>query len=646
MTSALPKSIEELVVACNVTKMFGPVAALKDASLTLRCGEVHALVGVNGAGKSTLSRILSGHVRRTEGTLLLRGEEVDFASPREAMRRGVSLVMQETSIAPDMSVMENVCLPRFGIQGAIQWAQMRSLTREILEELGQAAQISLTKRAGDLSMAQRQIIEIGRALQQDSDLIIFDEPTASLSPTEVSSLFVVMRMLRSRGKALAFVSHRLEEIFDITDAVTVMRDGRTIEASVPIASLTPNSLVRMMVGRDIENLYERKHPTGQELAKRQPLLTVRNLACAPAVKDVSFTLHAGEILGLAGLVGAGRSETLETLFGLRRRDSGEVILNGAPFNARTPKAAVSMGLGMIGEDRRRQGIIPDFSVTENLLLAHLGHDRDFRRNYQKHRDAIRALLTELDMPAHVLDAPILGLSGGQQQKIIFARWLLLSPMVLLLDEPTRGVDIGTRNVIYQIIRKIADKGVGVICVSSDFEEVLGLADRIVVLSDGSSVAETSSELLDPEILTMLSAPRSSASGLRKVLNDVAQFAGGCAYWFQVERDTVFCFDKAGDEALDIGVQPNRFPLIHDTGIFTALQKLDIASSYCKDEHFSTISFPVCNQNGHGFGYIGSTVDSQSIRCSSDELWMRVEESMRQFCGSQLQIRQCEKESTV
>ncbi|MEI6002290.1 sugar ABC transporter ATP-binding protein [Paraburkholderia bengalensis] len=639
-------TVPDLVVARNVTKNFGAVAALKDGTLSLRAGEVHALIGVNGAGKSTLSRVLSGHVRRSGGTLQMRGVDVDFSSPRDAMQHGVSLVMQETSIAPDMSVLENICLPRFGTRGSIQWRQMRARATEIIDELGQAAQISLTMRAGDLSMAQRQIIEIGRALQQDSDLIIFDEPTASLSPTEVSSLFAVMRLLRERGKALGFVSHRLEEIFEITDAVTVMRDGRTVEASVLTANLTPNSLVRMMVGRDIENLYERKHVAQKDLISRESVLTVRNLSAPPLVKDVSFTLYAGEILGLAGLVGAGRSETLETLFGLRKRDDGEVLLRGKRFAALSPENAISHGIGMIGEDRRRQGIIPDFSVTENLLLAHLGSDPGMRRNYKKHAEAIQNLLLELDMPGHVLGAPMLGLSGGQQQKVIFARWLLLNPSVLLLDEPTRGVDIGTRNVIYQIIREIAEKGVGVICVSSDFEEILGLADRIVVMSDGSSIAEVDSDLLDPEVLTMLSTPRSSARGLRKVLADVAQGAGGCAYWFQVEHDTVFCFDKTGDDKLMIGVQPNQFPLVENTCIPKALRELGRSELQIDDEMFSTISFPICNQNGHGFGYIGCSVARGSFNQSPSALRARLEASMREFCGEQLQVRQREEESLV
>lgn len=593
----------EVLRAEQVTKLFGPVRALKDGSLTLRSGEVHALVGVNGAGKSTLSRIISGHLRRSGGRLRYKGADVDFAMPRDAMRAGISLVLQETSIAPDLSVMENLCLTHFGQRERLSWKAMRRRAQAVLAELRQAEHLPLHRRAGDLSMAQRQIIEIGRALQQDSELIIFDEPTASFSPTEVESLFEVMRLLRSRGKALAFVSHRLEEIFEITDHVTVMRDGRTVEADVPTKDLTPSSLIRLMVGREIENLYERAETPADVRVQREPLLEVRHLASGTMVRDVSFTLHPGEIVGLAGLVGAGRSETLETIFGLRRRDGGTVTLGGQPFAAATPREAIARGVGLIGEDRRRQGIVPDFSVTENLLLAHLGRDPGVHRHYDRHLAAIDGLLTELDMPEHVLQAPILALSGGQQQKVILARWLLMNPSVLLLDEPTRGVDIGTRNTIYQIIRKIAERGVGVVVVSSDFEEVLGLSDRVVVLSDGVSVAQADSALLDPEILAMYSAPRSSAQGLHDVLTDLSTAFGATSYWLQIERGRVFCFDIVEHAGADVGIVSGRFPLVGETAIARALDAR-APGVVVTDGALGSVLLGLTNQSGHSFGYLG------------------------------------------
>lgn len=596
----------EILHAEHVTKLFGPVRALKDGSLTLRAGEIHALVGVNGAGKSTLSRIISGHLRRSAGVLRYKGEDVDFAAPREAMRSGISMVLQETSIAPDLSVMENLCLTHFGQSDRLDWRALKRKAVAVLEELHQTGSLSLHQRAGDLSMAQRQIIEIGRALQQDSELIIFDEPTASFSPTEVESLFEVIRLLRSRGKALAFVTHRIEEIFEITDCVTVMRDGKTVEAGVRTGDLTPAALIQMMVGREIHDLYERGSVSVEARARREPLLEVSHLAAGTQVRDVSFTLHAGEILGLAGLVGAGRSETIETIFGLRKRDGGTVRLKGQPFMARTPRDAIALDIGLIGEDRRRQGIVPDFSVTENLLLARLGHDPGILCRYQKHAGAIDQLLAELDMPEHILRAPMLGLSGGQQQKVILARWLLLNPSVLLLDEPTRGVDIGTRNTIYRIIRKIAEKGIGVIVVSSDFEEVLGLSDHIVVLSDGVSVTQARSEMLDAEILAMYATPRSSAQGLHNVLADLSARFAATAYWLQIERERVFCFDLVANASAATGLAVDQFPLREQTSIPAALgagRSGDIVA----DGPLRSVLFKLTNQSGHAFGYLGLSV---------------------------------------
>jgi ABC-type sugar transport system ATPase subunit len=623
----LPQPVEVLR-AEQVTKLFGPVQALKDGSITLRSGEVHALVGVNGAGKTTLSRIISGHLRRSDGRLRYKNADVDFATPRDAMRAGISLVMQETSIAPDLTVMENLCLTHFGQRERLSWKALRRRAEAVLEELRQADHLPLYRRAGDLSIAQRQIIEIGRALQQDSELIIFDEPTASFSPTEVESLFEVMRLLRSRGKALAFVSHRVEEIFEITDCVTVMRDGRTVEAGLRTKDLMPSSLIQMMVGREISNLYERASAPADERVPREPVLDVRHLASGTMVRDVSFTLHRGEILGLAGLVGAGRSETLEAIFGLRRRDGGTVALGGQPFAATTPREAIARGVGLIGEDRRRQGIVPDFSVTENLLLAHLGHDPGVLRHYDRHFAAIDSLLTELDMPAHVLQAPMLGLSGGQQQKVILARWLLLNPSVLLLDEPTRGVDIGTRNTIYQIIRKIAQKGVGVVVVSSDFDEVLGLSDRVVVLSDGVSVAQADSALLDPEILAMYSAPRSSAQGLHDVLADLSRAFGATSYWLQIERGRVFCFDLVAHLGADVGIVAGRFPLVGETSIGHALDA-HAPGAVVADGALHSVLLGLRNQSGHSFGYLGVSVPAQAATLDAQAMAQMATRSMAQ-----------------
>ncbi|MDR5758767.1 sugar ABC transporter ATP-binding protein [Caballeronia sp. LZ035] len=592
----------------DITKQFGVVKALSGCSLTLRRGEVHALIGVNGAGKSTLSRVVAGHIAKSSGRYLFNGREAAFTSPRQALAAGISIVMQETSIAPDMTVLENIALAEFGARGRADWRAMERKAAAALDFIEQPRAL-LGARAGNHSIAQRQIIEICKALYNDSELIIFDEPTASFSPLEVEQLFAVMRLLRARDKSLVFVSHRLEEILEITDLITVMRDGGTVAAGIPTHSITSRDLVQLMVGRDIQNVYDRALATATSDRSLQPILTVRHLAAAPRVHDLSFTLHRGEILGLAGLVGAGRSEALEAIFGLSKMQGGEVLLNGQPLTVHSPVDAIRAGLGMIGEDRRRQGIVPDLTVEENLLLAHLGRSKTVHTDYGKQRARVDALLKELDMPAHTRDVPILALSGGQQQKVLLARWLMLNPSVLLLDEPTRGVDIGARSTLYRIIRKVAASGVGVIVVSSDFEEALGLCDRIVVMSDGVSVAEVPANVLDPTILTMLSMPRSSARRMKRVLEDVSKAVDASAFWVQVEGGRAFCLDLAEPRPLALGIAPDRFPLVEETAV-RALLAPDVADGVVvRDAAFTSVKHRLTNASGHAFGEIGISMPS-------------------------------------
>ncbi|OTP78887.1 sugar ABC transporter ATP-binding protein [Caballeronia sordidicola] len=592
----------------DITKHFGAVKALNGCHLTLKRGEVHALIGVNGAGKSTLSRVVAGHIAKTSGSYAFNGEQALFASPRMALAAGISIVMQETSIAPDMTVLENIALAEFGARGRADWRAMERKAAAALDFIEQPRAM-LSKRAGDLSIAQRQIIEICKALYNDSELIIFDEPTASFSPLEVEQLFSVMRLLRERAKSMVFVSHRLEEILEITDMVTVMRDGSTVAAGVPTQSITSRDLVQLMVGRDIQNVYDRTLAPAVRGGASSPLLDVRHLAAAPLVHDLSFTLHRGEIVALAGLVGAGRSEALEAIFGLRKMQGGELFLNGRALKPTSPIDAIRAGLGMIGEDRRRQGIVPDLSVEENLLLAHLGRSKAVHTDYGKQTAKVDALLRELDMPAHTRDVPMLALSGGQQQKILLARWLMLNPSVLLLDEPTRGVDIGARSTLYRIIRKVAESGVGVIVVSSDFEEALGLCDRIVVMSDGVSVAEVPSNVLDPAILTMLSMPRSSARQMKGVLEDVSKAVDATAFWVQVEGGRAFCLDLVEPRPLALGIAPNRFPLVDDTALRVLLAPDAADGAVIHDGAITSVKYRLTNASGHAFGEIGISMPS-------------------------------------
>jgi ribose transport system ATP-binding protein/rhamnose transport system ATP-binding protein len=594
------------LVAEGIDKTFDRTRALSGAGVELAGGEVHALLGANGAGKSTLSRVISGHVRRDRGTLRWRGQPLDPRSPRDALAAGIAMVMQETSLAPDLSVLENIFLPELALPGRLRFGALRERARSILDSLGQEAAVPLDHEVRRLSVAQRQLVEIAKALAVNAELIIFDEPTASLSPGEVERLFDVMTRLREDGRALVFVSHRLEEVFAITDRVTVMREGKTVAKSLATGSLSQGDIIRLMVGQDLGRIYsERPAPT----TAREVVLEVRHLRAPPLVRDVSFTLHRGEILGLGGLVGAGRSETLEAVFGLRPAASGEIRLDGKPFAPRRPADAIRAGIGFVPEDRRVQSIVPDFSVRENLLLGHLSERRGFGLGYRGRDQRIAELLRHLDLPGErLLDANMLNFSGGMQQKIIIARWLLLDPRVLLLDEPTKGVDIGTRSSIYAMLREVADRGTSVLVVSSDFEELLGLCGRVVVVSDGASIAEMPSNVLDEAKLTLFAAPRSSMASNAKLLADLARETGGAAFWALLDGGRLFCLNRAGGQgAADPGFASGATPLFDETRIATALRAPPGGFVAEPDGARATLLVQLRSHRGHDLGWVGLTV---------------------------------------
>jgi ABC-type sugar transport system ATPase subunit len=596
-----------LLMASDIDKVFDRTRALAGAGLDVAAGEVHGLLGANGAGKSTLSRVISGHVRRDRGTLTWRGAALDPRSPRDALSAGIAMVMQETSLAPDLSVLENIFLPELALPGLLRYRALRARAADILDSLGQQAALPLDSEVRLLSVAQRQLVEIAKALAVDATLIIFDEPTASLSPTEVERLFDVMTRLRAAGHALVFVSHRLEEVLAITDRVTVMREGRTVARSLGTASLSQSDIVRLMVGQDLGRIYAERPAVVAGAAAA--VLEVRHLRAPPRARDVSFTLHRGEILGLGGLVGAGRSETLEAVFGLRPHSGGEILLDGKAFAAKRPAQAVRAGIGFVPEDRRTQGIVPDFSVRENLLLGHLSAHRGFGLGYATRTHRVAELLRLLELPSErLLDANMLNFSGGMQQKIIIARWLLLDARVLLLDEPTKGVDIGTRSSIYTMLRAVADRGTAVLVVSSDFEELLGLCGRIVVVSDGASIAEMPSAVLDEAKLTFLAAPRSSMATNTKLIADLSRETGGAAFWGLLDGGRLFCLNRVGGEgAADPGFVAGATPQFEETRIATALRAKSGKFVAEPDGARSTLLVPLQSHRGHDLGWIGLTV---------------------------------------
>ncbi len=596
-----------LLEARGIYKSFAQTRALAGASLRLRAGATHALLGANGAGKSTLSRVISGHIRRDAGEILYRGRPLDVRSPREALDAGIAIVMQETSLAPDLSVLENIFLPDLRRPGRLSRPAMRRRAGGILADLGQEHSLSLEAEARDLSAAQRQLVEIAKALALNANLIIFDEPTASLSPSEVERLFDVISRLESANCAVVFVSHRLEEVFAISDEITVLREGRTVADSRPTASLNQTELVRLMVGRDLGAIYAAPAVAGA--ARGDPLFSVRNLSAPPAVRNVSFDLHRGEILGLGGLVGAGRSETVETLFGLRPRAGGRVQFDGKPFAPRSPAEAIRAGLGFVAEDRRRQSIVPDLSVRENLLLGHLGAHQGFGLGYGKLDRKIDELMERLELPRDRLADPnLLNFSGGMQQKIIIARWLLLEPKALILDEPTKGVDIGTRASIYAILRDIAAKSAGILFISSEFEELLGLAERVIVISDGASIADVPTAYLDEEKLTLLAAPRSSMERNRRVLQELASEQDGAAFWAILDEERVFCLNAAAaNSKADPALRAGATPRFEETPIAAALHARSQDFVLDPVSGLRSLLVDVKSHRGHELGSIGLVI---------------------------------------
>ena len=615
---------EPILVALGIEKAFDRTRALAGAELEIYQGEVMGLLGANGAGKSTLSKVISGHVIRDAGSITLQGRPLNLRTAREAIQQGITMVMQETSLAPDLSVLENLFLAELGRPGWLSYRRLKQQAEEILDRLGQKETLPLAREVRMLSAAQRQLVEIAKALALNSTLIIFDEPTASLSPPEVERLFQVMSTLKRAGHTLVFVSHRLEEVFAITDRVTVMREGRTVAKSLETGSLSQAELIRLMVGQEMKTGAPEIKRSAQ-LSPSPVVLEVKHLSSAPGVRDVSFKVHRGEILGLGGLVGAGRSEIVEAIFGLRLRQRGELLLNGKPYAPRRAADAIRAGIGFVAEDRRVQGIVPDFSVRENLLLGHLAASRKFGLSYSQRKSKVDELIRNLGLPGQRLDTNLLNFSGGMQQKIIIARWLLLEPSLLLLDEPTKGVDIGTRTSIYAMLRQVAETGVGIVVISSDFEELLGLCERIVVISDGSSIANVPSAMLNEEKLTLFAAPRTSMEKNSAFLRDIARDLNGAAFWSLIDQDRLFCLYAAViNEKADPGFRVADTPMIDQTRIPTALAAKSEDFVVEPANQLATLLLSVRSRRGHDMGWVGVTLDSRSTLPSAKQLREQIE----------------------
>ena len=491
MTAAAPA--DAALELRNVSKSFGQVVALRSGSLRVEAGSIHALVGENGAGKSTLVKIVAGVHGRDTGTMLLDGEEVDFASTAESKSHGISVIYQEPTLFPDLSVTENIFMGRQHLRSGrrIDRARMYAEAERLFARLGVA--IDPRRPAQGLSIADQQIIEIAKAISLDSRVLIMDEPTAALTGVEVERLYTVARGLRDEGRALVFISHRFDEVFELCDTITVLRDGSYVD-TLAAAGTEVDELVALMVGREVGELFP-KAPA--EIG--DPVLEVEGLSSAGNFHDVSFEVRAGEIVGLAGLVGAGRSEIARAVFGIDRYDSGSVHLNGVAVPPANPRAAIRAGMAFVPEDRRQQGLITESSVARNIAGAiRTGLTRAGLLSARAENRAAGTWARRLEVKTGALDMNATTMSGGNQQKVVIAKWLATEPSLLIIDEPTRGIDIGTKAEVHRLLSELAGQGMAILMISSELPEIIGMADRVLAVHEGHLTADITRDEATPE----------------------------------------------------------------------------------------------------------------------------------------------------
>lgn len=469
----------------GISKAFPGVQALQDVTLEVAQGEIHALVGENGAGKSTLMRLLTGALPRDDGRIIMQGRPVEISTPSDAQAHGISMIHQELSLIPYLTVGQNIYLgrePQARIPGFIDWSTLYAQAQRLLDRLN--VDVDARAEVRGLSIAQQQMVEVAKALSLNADLIAMDEPTSALSERETEVLFDVMRSLKAQKVSVIFISHRLEEVFQIADRVTVLRDGQLI-GTAPIAELDEDQVVRMMVGRQLGEMYPEVEAQRQEV-----VLEATDLHDGRELHGVDLKLHKGEVLGVAGLVGAGRTALAETLFGVRPIMAGELCLEGRQIKLNSPREAIRLGMGFVPEDRKLQGLFMNMAVRENIVISAM--DKVTRWGFV---DSVRAdrlareFVTRLDIRTPGLRQRVRNLSGGNQQKVIIARWLTLKPRVLILDEPTRGIDVGAKAEIHALMGQLAQEGVGVLMISSELPEILGVSDRILVMHEGCVTGE-------------------------------------------------------------------------------------------------------------------------------------------------------------
>lgn len=470
----------------DIAMSFGGVYVLKDIDFEFYPGEIHGLIGENGAGKSTLLKILAGVYQPKAGKIFLEDEEVEFPHPQNAINKGIALIHQEPLIFPDLDIAENIYIGRQPTKNgnrSIDWGTMYKLSEEILESLG--VDLDPHTKVRGLSIADQQMVEMAGALSQDAQILLMDEPTAALTPSEVENLFKVMRHLREQGVALVFISHRLEEIFEICDRITVLRDGELIGERDP-ENTTTDEIIQMMVGRPLSLLFEKGD--GHQIG--EVVLEVTGLSRIMKFEDISFNIRAGEIVGVAGLVGAGRTDVARALFGVLNKDQGKIQIDGKEASIHHPRDAMAKGMIYVPEDRQHKGLLMEMSVAINTTLSVL--ENVTRRGWLREkteRKLTREYVEKLNIILRSIEQPVRELSGGNQQKVVLSKWLLTNPKILLLDEPTRGIDVGAKAEVHRLINELAKQGMAIFMISSELPEIMAMSDRIMVMREGRITAQ-------------------------------------------------------------------------------------------------------------------------------------------------------------
>jgi len=478
----------------NITKHFGGVKALTDVSLKVEPGEIHALIGENGAGKSTLMKILSGAYVRDSGQIFIDGKEVKISDPKESKDQGVAIIYQEFMLAPDLTVAENIYIDKLSAgKKFINWKELRNNAREQLERLG-FGDIDPNTKCGSLSVAYQQVVEICKCLTRNAKILVFDEPTAVLTFSEIEKLFSVIKKLKEEGVSIIYISHRLEEIFELSQHISVLKDG-TYVGTVKTKEFDKDRLVNMMIGREMTEMFPERHAKIGET-----ILEVQNL-CAGMVQDVSFSVKAGEVLGFNGLVGAGRTETMRALFEADKKESGKVIYFGKEVDWKNPKQAIAEKFGLLPEDRKKQGLLLQQSIRMNTTLACLNKITKLGFiNHKSEKEFVKETLASIQTKYNSTEDNANSLSGGNQQKIALAKWIAADCKCIVFDEPTRGVDVGAKTEIYKVINNLAENGVAVIIISSEMPEIIGMCDRVLVMRNGKISGEVRKEELTENAL--------------------------------------------------------------------------------------------------------------------------------------------------